>query len=274
MNSWSLVCFTLLVQSTVGLVFVGTTGQWLSGSNPSDTFVGTTGVALCLTTIGLATALSHLAVPQRAPHALRNTATSWLSREVILVSMFALALVFTLAAQKLGNSTAHGLLRFIALCLGGAALGAMIGVYLIKTVPAWNSSATTLEFTGSALILGGTLSLVLSSLEGTAGWGPAFTVAAAGLFTGLLLKLAAIRPGIAAEHLGRVQQWYPPSAMVMSATLSRVVRLVLSSLGIALVLAGTLKAFQLEVFTGLVILVASEVAGRSRFYKLYGRIGL
>jgi anaerobic dimethyl sulfoxide reductase subunit C (anchor subunit) len=270
----SLICFTLLTQSAVGLVFAGTIGQWLEETVQADMALRTPVMALGLTAMGLVAALTHLARLQRAPHALRNPADSWLSREVFLVPMFALALALTIAAHGLGNSTTLVILECTALCLGSAALWAMTGVYLIKTVPVWNTRATILEFIGSALLLGGALSITVSSLGSAFGWGPAFMVAATGMCLGLLLKLSAIRPGIAAEHLACVRLWYPPPAMVMSAAQSRVMRLVLNGLGIALVIAGAAKDFQLELFTGLFILFAAEVAGRLRFYRLYGRIGL
>ena len=270
----SLICFTLLIQSAVGLVFAGTIGHWLEGTVPTYMAVRTTALALGLVVIGLVAALTHLSSLQRAPHALRNPAASWLSREVLLVPLFALALALTLAAHGLGNSTILVVLECTALCLGSAALWAMTGVYLIKTVPAWNTSATILEFIGSALLLGGAISMTLSFLEKAFGWEPAFVVAAGGMCLGLLLKFVAVRPGIAAEHLACVRLWYPPPAMVMSAAQSRVTRLVLNGMGIGFVIAGGARDFQLETFTGLFILFAAEAAGRLRFYRLYGRIGL
>jgi DMSO reductase anchor subunit len=252
----NLICFTLLIQSAVGLVFAGTMGRWLEGTMQTDMAVRTTALALGFTVVGLAAALTHLAGLQRAPHALRNPAASWLSREVLLVPLFALALALTIAAHGLGNSTPLVILECTVLCLGSAVLWAMTGVYLIKTVPAWNTSATILEFIGSALLLGGAISMALSSLESASGWGPAVMAAAGGMCLGLLLKFAAVRSGIAAEHRACVQLWYPPPATVMSAAQSRVARLVLNGLGIGFVIAGAAKNFQLEVLTGLFIRLA------------------
>ena len=268
----SLVFFTLLTQSAVGLVFVATLGPWLDTRIP--TVMAERTLALVLTAAGLVAALTHLAAPRRAHHALRNSAFSWLSREVLLVPMFALALVLSMAAQSLGSTTALFILGVTTSGLGLAALWAMTGVYLLKTVPAWNTPATILEFIGTALLLGGALSIVSASLGAGYGWGPAYTVAGTGMGLGWILKLAAIPPGIAAEHRARVQLWYPPPTMILSAAHSRAVRLVFNGAGMALVMAGAAKGFQLEILSGLIILFAAEVAGRMRFFKLYGRIGL
>ena len=274
MANWSLICFTLLIQGAVGLAFTGTLGVWLSGTAQATMALHTTASALGLSVLGLATALAHLASPRRAPHALRNPGTSWLSREVMLVTAFALCLALTMAADVLGFAALRTIMEVAALCLGGAALWAMTGVYLLATVPAWNTPATILEFSGSALLLGGALSIVWVSAAAAHPWGATETVAAMGMCLGWILKLAAIRPGIVAEHLARRRVWYPLPAMAMSATQSRVMRLVLCATGVALILAGAAKGSLLELFTGLIILGAAEVAGRLRFYRFYGRIGV
>jgi DMSO reductase anchor subunit len=269
----SLICFTLLTQSAVGLVFITTMGHWFGSAMQTDISFRPMALALGITTAGLLAALSHLAAPRLAPHALRNPATSWLSREVLLVPFFAAALCLAILATLIGNTVTLIVVEIAACLLGGAALWAMTGVYLLKTVPAWNTPATTLEFTGSALLLGGALSVVLTSFE-TAGWNPALNPAAAGMFLGLVIKLAAIKPAMQAERAARDQLWYQQPAFTLSAGRTLAMRSVLNVAGVALMLASTNKSLQLGLFSGLVILVTGEVLGRLRFYRLYGRIGL
>jgi DMSO reductase anchor subunit len=269
----SLICFTLLTQSAVGLVFITTMGHWFGSAMQTDISFRSMALALGITTAGLLAALSHLAAPRLAPHALRNPATSWLSREVLLVPFFAAALCLAILATLIGNTVTLIVVEIAACLLGGAALWAMTGVYLLKTVPAWNTPATALEFTGSALLLGGALSAVLTSVE-TAGWSPALTPAAAGMFLGLVSKLAAIKPAMQAERAARGQLWYQQPAFTLSAGRTLTMRSVLNVAGVALMLASANKSLQLGLFSGLVILVTGEVLGRLRFYRLYGRIGL
>lgn len=277
MYSWSLICFTLLTQSAVGLVFAGTLGHWFGGAAQTGIFLRSMALALGLTSAGLLAALTHLAAPRLAPHALRNPATSWLSREVLLVPIFAIALALAIVAARLKDPGALAILELAALISGGGALWAMTGVYLLKTVPAWNTKATILEFIGSALLLGGALSAVSTSFATTAatGRGPALTTAVIGMCLGLVIKLAAIYPGMAAERAIRDQVWYQPPAAALSAGQSRVLRSVLSVAGIALILSTVFGGgLWLSLYIGLIVIATGEVMGRLRFYKLYGRVGM
>lgn len=276
MTSWSLVCFTLLTQAAVGLVWLGTVEHWFGSPLKEDMPVASLALALGLTGLGLLAALAHLATPQRAPHALRNPAASWLSREVLLVPMFAAALFLVMAAARWGEPSAVLILEFAALLLGGAALWAMSGVYLLKTVPAWHTPATPLEFVGSALLLGGALSMV-STFSGTtapAGWEPANTTAVVGMGLGLAAKLAAVFPGMAAERRARAKVWYPQPAPALSAGQARLARSASNMVGVVLILAAANQGWPAAVFLGFVIIAAGEVIGRRRFYRIYGRIGL
>lgn len=276
MTNWSLVIFTLLTQSAVGLVWMGIVGHWLGGAIEAEMPVASMSMALGFTGLGLLAALAHLAAPQRAPHALRNPAISWLSREVLLVPMFAAALFLMMAAARWGGANAVLFLEFTALLLGGAALWAMTGVYLLKTVPAWNTPATPLEFVGSALLLGGALSMVSAFFGATdpAGWGAVNTSAAAGMGLGLAVKLAAVFPGMAAERRSRAKVWYPQPVPALSAGQARLARSMSNMVGVVLTLAAAHRGWSVGAYLGFVIIAAGEVAGRRRFYRLYGRIGL
>jgi len=270
---WSLIGFTLLTQSAVGLVFITTMGHWFGNATQADILFRSMALALGITAAGLLAALSHLAAPRLAPQALRNPATSWLSREVLIVPIFAAALGLAIMATLLENPATLIILEITACLLGGAALWAMTGVYLLKTVPAWNTLATVLEFAGSASLLGGALSAVLTSL-GTAGWSPALTASAAGMFLGLVIKLAAVKPAMQAERAARDQVWYQQPDFTLSAGQTLAIRSVMNVTGVTLMLTPANKSVQLGLFFGLALLVAGEVLGRVRFYRLYGRIGL
>ena len=155
MHNWSLVCFTLSVQSAVGLVWVSIIGRWSGAGVRADFSIRPMVAALILIGLGLGAALAHLARPRLAPHAFRNLAVSWLSREVVLVQAFAAAVVLVVVLLGLNVSSGLVIAETAACLLGGAALFAMTRVYLLKAVPLWNSPATSLEFAGSAVLLGG-----------------------------------------------------------------------------------------------------------------------
>jgi len=189
--------------------------------------------------------MPHLAKPSLAPHALRNLTASWLSREILLVQAFA-----------------------------GAAIFAMTRVYLLKTVPVWNSPATLLEFAGCAMLLGG----VLTSFGdmGKSGWSPAFIAAVIGILWGLILKLTAISPTLTAEQATQDQTWYEPTVKLLSAGRALAIRIGLNLAGLVLILAamGGYGPTWLWPCLSLACFGSGEALGRLRFYKAYRRLGL
>jgi DMSO reductase anchor subunit len=278
MHNWSLVCFTLFTQSAIGLVWVSVAERWFGGGTQADFSIWPMSIALTLTGLGLYAALAHLAKPRLAPNALRNLTASWLSREVLLVQAFAGAVAVLIFISLLEASPGLVILETAACLLGGAALFAMTRVYLLKTVPVWNSPATLLEFAGSAMLLGGALGAVLTTFGATdqPGWSPALIAAAIGILLGLILKLTAIFPSLAAEQAARDQTWYEPTVASLSIGRSLAVRIGLNLAGLALILAaisGSGPTWLWSCFS-LACLGTAEVVGRQRFYKAYRRLGV
>jgi len=277
MPNWSLVCFTLSAQGAVGLVWVGALGRWFAGEERGDLPAWPMSLALALTALGLSVALTHLARPRLAPKALGNLAASWLSREILLVQVFA-ALVLTIVITPARASSALVVLEIAAGLLGAAALLAMTRVYLLETVPAWNSAATPLEFAGSAALLGGVLGAVLATFAsgGQSGWNLQLVVPGSSTVLGLILKVAAISPGLAAEQAARVRTWYEPAAAHLPAGTVLAIRTGLGLAGLTMVLAASRGTSPPWIWScmALVCVVIAEVAGRQRFYNTYRRLGL
>jgi anaerobic dimethyl sulfoxide reductase subunit C (anchor subunit) len=278
MLNWSLVCFTLFTQSAIGLVWVSVIGRWFGTGARADFTIRPLFIALILTVVGLCSALAHLAKPRLAPHALRNLAVSWLSREVLLVQTFAGTVVLVILLALMNASSGLVLLEAAACLLGGAALFAMTRVYLLKTAPVWNSPATLLEFAGSALLLGGVLGAMLAIFHVTIqpGWNPALVVASGSILLGLILKLAAISPAFAADQNARAQSWYDFSGMPLVTGRVLVVRSGLNLAGLGLILAAISGVGSAWLWSclSLACFVTAEVVARWRFYKAYRRIGL
>lgn len=278
MHNWSLVCFTLFTQSAIGLVWVSVAGRWFGGGTQADFSIWPMPIALTLTGLGLYAALAHLAKPRLAPNALRNLTASWLSREVLLVQAFAGAVALLIFISLLEALPGLVILETTACLLGGAALFAMTRVYLLKTVPVWNSPATLLEFAGSAMLLGGALGAVLTVFGATdqTGKSPALIAAAIGILLGLILKLTAIFPSLAAEQAARDQTWYEPTVASLSIGRSLAVRIGLNLAGLALILAAISGSGPTWLWSclSLACLGTGEVVGRQRFYKAYRRLGV
>jgi len=278
MHNWSLVCFSLFTQSAIGLVWVSVAGRSFGGGMPPDCSIWPMPIALTLTVLGLYAALAHLAKPRLAPNALRNLTASWLSREDLLVQAFAGAVALLIFISLLEASPGLVILETTACLLGGAALFAMARVYLLKTVPVWNSPATILEFAGRAMLLGGALGAVLTVFGATdqTGKSPALIAAAIGILLGLILKLTAIFPSLTAEQAARDQTWYEPTVAPLSKGRALSVRMGLNLAGLALILAAMSGSGPTWLWSclSLACLGTGEVVGRHRFYKAYRRLGV
>ena len=278
MHNWSLVCFTLFTQSAIGLVWVSVMGRWFGGGMRADFSIWPISIALTLTALGLYAALAHLAKPRLAPNALRNLTASWLSREVLLVQTFAGAVALLILISLLDAPSGLIILEVTACLLGGAALFAMTRVYLLKTVPVWNSPATLLEFAGSAMLLGGALGAVITAFGDTdqSGWSPSLIAAGIGILLGLTLKFTAISPALAAEQAARAQTWYEPTVTPLSTGRALTVRIGLNLAGLVLILAAISESGPAWLWSclSLACLGTAEVVGRQRFYKAYRRLGL
>jgi len=159
-RDWSLIWFTTLAQWSVGIVlsftlpvmFAHDSSQvfetGLSLSNP---------VLLALIFIGIATTSSflHLGNPANAPNALKNLSRSWLSREILAIGLFSLSLVFMLLSEWIaGQSEYLKFLMLVSSIFGLGLLWMMIRIYVMPTIPAWNSWYTPVSFVSTALSLG------------------------------------------------------------------------------------------------------------------------
>lgn len=159
-RDWSLVIFTSLAQWSVGIVL------WLSWPvihNQDLRPVFETGLSLenplllALIFIGSATLSSflHLGNPANAPKALNNLSGSWLSREILAIGIFTASLVITLIlGWKTGNAGYLKYLMVLTSLSGLTLLWTMTCIYVMPTIPAWNSWHTPVSFVSTALSLG------------------------------------------------------------------------------------------------------------------------
>ena len=170
-RDWSLVFFTCLAQCSVGIVL------WLSWPviyNNDTSPIYETGlslknpVLLALIFISSATLSSflHLGNPANAPRTLNNLRGSWLSREILAIGVFTASLVITFVLGW-GTGGAQYLkpLMVLGSLFGLTLLWAMSKIYIMPTIPAWNSWHTPLSFVSTSLSLGLITLLFLSTEE-------------------------------------------------------------------------------------------------------------
>lgn len=146
-DKWSLVLFTLLTQTGIGLFALA---HWLG----SDVSVMLWAVGFTLT--GMLVSLTHLGRPLAAYRAIRNIGTSWLSREILFLGGFAAlaALRCWLLLAQTGGPLAEAT-GWAAVGLGVLTLYSMAAIYAATAIAAWGTLYTHLAFYTAALILGG-----------------------------------------------------------------------------------------------------------------------
>jgi DMSO reductase anchor subunit/ferredoxin len=144
---WPLVFMTVLTQLSVGAF----SAMWSTGSasrNRSGAFI-----ALAIAAIALAASTLHLGRPIHALRALRMWRRSWLSREVLLFTLFALVATAYSAAVFFGTVGATAL-GFVTTLTGISGIGASARLYMVPGRPAWNTLFTPAEFLLTTFLLG------------------------------------------------------------------------------------------------------------------------
>lgn len=272
-SHWSLVSFTLLVQSAVGNVWCLQLALFFDGF-PLDSFYFKYQiiVALVLVIVGLAAAMVHLGTPTASINAARNIKCSWLSREIMAVNLFGGTLMIMAALAFINPEYLAQWMMLAGSLAGGMALFAMTRVYLLRTIPAWNHTGTPLLFLGSALLLGGVLFTIMLNIfafmlnisKDTKQIAISLKISFAVISIGLILKMLAAGLYIFAKSS------YPESLIRRQP--------VMQTVGFALGVVSMLPAYRsvyLLVLLSLatVILVAGEVIQRIQFYDSYQRVG-
>ncbi len=271
-NNWSLVLFTLSVQSAVGSVWCVQAALFWSGGLAGFLHLKFQIIAaLFLALVGLAVAMAHLGKPGNSPHVVKNVKSSWLSREIFSVSLFTGFLAVMAALSHIHPAVLKGWMMLGGSLTGGATLYAMTRVYLLRTVPSWNHAGTPLNFLGSALLLGGLLcALVLQTLimlhavgHDAMGLDEYRNIAFIAALIGFILKTlaAGVSPSEASSHRS-----YKALLLMQGFGVSLWLVYILSG--------GNLGSQSIFLYLAAVSLFAGEIIHRIQFYGSYQRVGL
>ena len=142
---WPLIVMTVLTQISVGGFAAIWLMQMFSGSTHRIAALASLAIAL----LALMASTLHLGRPIHALRALKMWRRSWLSREVLLFSLFtACAIAYSADLSMSGRGIwALGPLTSV---LGLLGVGASARIYLVPGRPAWKSPFTVLEFVSTA----------------------------------------------------------------------------------------------------------------------------
>lgn len=282
----SLVFFTLLAQCSIGIVLWLMLLALITGQRPVSAETGLAPgnpVLLALLLVVLATTMSflHLGNPRSAPRAIRNLATSWLSREILAIGLFTVCLLLAfLAGWRTGAAGFAGLLLLPAALAGLFLLWTMSGVYSIVTVPSWNSAHTPIGFTLATLSLGAVSCLLLAVAGTIEVEAFALDLCAATWLATLLLEAGTSLAN--QRRLEKMDTGFRGPAfrhgMLRGGFLARGGVLLLTALGIAVLLLQPGAVFAPDhsgwIYPLLILGVVQEFIGRILFYASYFRLGL
>ncbi|MFO7938734.1 MAG: DmsC/YnfH family molybdoenzyme membrane anchor subunit [Bacteroidales bacterium] len=281
-TEWSLVFFTTFSQLAAGimvavLLFVYAKKHKLHPRlNQTALYI-----AAGLMFIALILSFLHLNNPMHSIYAMSNIGSSWLSREILFVSLFLFSLVVvSLLPYVKPLKPKH----YRTMTLGTALIGcmmvyAMSMLYIIPTVPAWNSISTLIAFFATALLLGSVFVLGLSLNFGQQVpqeqlWNKKNKVlfSCALIAIGIILiNFFVLRPSVPEGNIG-----FPPKPISSLVHLLRWGTLILgvSSLFYVFFKQERLKQYSYLYYLPFVFLLISELTARAAFYAAYYRIGV
>ena len=147
---WPLVLMTVLTQLAVGAF----TCIWLLQLLGSAIRLGTAALAsLTVGALALGASTMHLGRPAHAYRALKMWRRSWLSREVLMFSLFSAVAGLYAGSLWLKLPTGPGLGALTSL-LGVLGVTASACIYLVPARPSWNTKRTVAEFYLTGALLG------------------------------------------------------------------------------------------------------------------------
>lgn len=144
---WPLIVMTVLTQFSVG----GFIAIWLIQAYSGNAHRVGAFASLAIAFIALTASTLHLGRPIHAVRALKMWRRSWLSREVLLFSLFTASATAYSLDLWFGGPGLKGLGLLTGL-LGLCGVGASARLYLVPGRPAWNSPLTILEFLTTAAL--------------------------------------------------------------------------------------------------------------------------
>ncbi len=273
MNEWALVFFTLATQMAAGIVLTLSCVRTLLPGAILSTRLSSTSllVSMMLLLVGLGFSLFHLGTPRRAPSAISNIRSSWLSREISLALLVtgAVAMSYWLATKSPDRQVDQNLLIWSAALLGLVFVFVMSRVYMLRTIPAWNRTSTLLSFFASSWLLG---SLVVVVID--------WITSEHGATTSLLRPLGCTGLVLLNFAWLVIRGWLAPTPAPGWNNLARWVLVILGvfALGGIVLLSFTDNSSR-TLLTGLVwtslgLVLGSEIMERYRFFKSYARSGV
>lgn len=310
LHEFPLVVFTIIAQMSVGSFVVLGLIHLLggrAGGRSADVIDKVSDPALYaigpILVVGLLASMMHLGTPIRAINALRHLDSSWLSREILFGLLFAAiggAFAFSQWFKWLTPRLRQALAGLAAL-VGLALIWSMTMVYLLPTVPAWDSWATPVRFFATTLLLGSlavgaafvvtadvrrrrgtaadeaSTTVIMTSLRGIAigaiaMLGMEFVVLP--LYLGRLATDGSVATATSADTLVNTYGGYAALQLVLVFLGVALLGLFLSRLATRFSSAVQVQMLAIAPVAAFVLVFVGEIIGRMLFYASYARVGL
>lgn len=146
---WPLVFMLVLTQLSVGALAI----LWLLDLSGHSRLWISALVSLALAGVSLGASTLHLGRPIYAWRAMRGLKRSWLSREVLSLSLFAAA-ASLLAGMLWIDAPGRAAVGLVVMLFGAAGVTCSARIYVVPARPAWCSVYTVADFFATALLLG------------------------------------------------------------------------------------------------------------------------
>ncbi len=288
-REWALVAFTLLIQTSVGVLLAVTVLHWFAARNPIQTSTRPLDVTVLVAAAGsvlaLLASLAHLGNPQQAWLAVANARTSWLSREIVLAGAYAACTVAVAVLLRTRSMPAamQGATCMLATGLGLATIYAMSRLYMVPAQPAWNRIMTPASFLATTIVLGAAVVIVLAaSTPGPASNAATVTPAAIRTLIIVAIIVLAVQVLLVPGQVSAIVR--EPAAAISAASVGHSAAWLaagrtIAAVGAIILLAGmlwsgiapsTALAFNRS---ALVLIVLSEIFGRLLFYASSTHLG-
>ncbi len=282
---WSLVFFTVFAQAAFGIIFallvLSAVKQPAARIVYGKVRTSAAGVALLLMVAALFFSFFHLGSPMRAVYALSNLRTSWLSREILMVSVFSfLLLIWWLLMRKgpAGEAVNRAML-WIGVFAGLIMVYTMARLYMMPSIPAWNTGRTLLVFYASGLLTGVPVLLCVIATLHSGDTGNAANYRFAGAL-GWLMAVAFVARIVSGSGSAPDpgQTAFPPRDLPL---LVHIMYYLLLTAGTGLVLfrlavpsAWGGRAIRKYLLIALALVLFAEITGRYIFYAGFYRLGI
>lgn len=272
-HEWPLVVFTVFAQTAFGAYLLMNLAIANQESSNKTAGVKLQFFVWVLMGLGLLASTAHLGSPLRAINAFNQVGSSWLSNEILASILFFASggLLWLLTVLNKSSSIINTVLLVLSIIFGVFFMYAMVNVYLIDTVPTWNTIYTPLAFVATILVSGvmyGHSLLSFAKLNTTAISTFSKLVVGAGL---ALIVLSTINHILSLNDIN--SSLYSASSLVPQLSQLVSARLILLMIGVGLWFVGTKQSTSFQ-FLGFAVVLISELMSRGIFFGLHMSAGM